>query len=150
MRFGNDTANRFVVDTSHLDREQQIGVCRTALEHVASAARQFQCDVPWDRQDGWPSEVREAAAELVEVHYGYQLSGWIRDFPPAKWQAFVTYAPFCYDSDVWSEDMGFLAGVHDEGSSLVVRIVAGQVWDFQKSVAGATVVPLAMWRRRAE
>jgi hypothetical protein len=92
--FRNRRADWHVVDTSGLDSELRIAVCRAALELVAPEVDRFQCDVPWDRKHDWPADVREAAALLVPVHSGYQLSGWVRDFSEEGWRAFVTFAPY--------------------------------------------------------
>lgn len=147
MWFRNRKRDQHVVDTSGLDREQQIAACRAALELVGPEVDRFQCDVPWDREADWPADVREAAAALVPVDSGHRTSGWIRGFSEDVWRAFVTFAPYAYGADAWTKDMKFLAEVNDEGTSLTVRVLPERLRDFEQEVHGARVVPLNDWRR---
>lgn len=147
MWFRSRKLDRHVVDTSGLDREQQIAACTAALLLVAPDVDRFQTDVPWDRAGDWPADVREAAAALVSVHSGYQTSGLIRDFSGDTWRAFVSFAPYAYGSDAWTKDMKLLAEVDDEGTSLTVRVLPEQLPEFQDLVHGARVVPLREWHR---
>lgn len=138
---------QWVVDVDRLGRDQQVATCRSVLELVVSEASRFQCDVPWDRCEDWPEDVQEAATELVPVHSGYQVTGWVDEFSQSAWRAFVTFAPYAYDSDVWTSHGKFLAEVNDEGSSLTVHLRPEQAHAFAQSNRGAAVVPLRTWQQ---
>ena len=150
MWFRSRTADQYVLDTSRLDRNLEIAVCRATLELIAPDVDRFQCDVPWDHASDWPPEVRQAAAQLVPGNSGYLTSGWIQDFSPIVWQAFVTFAPYAYSSDAWTAEMKFLGEVNDEGTSIAVRVLPEQLQRFEQSVHGAQVVSLREWRKRPQ
>jgi hypothetical protein len=146
-------ANRFddqyVVDTRHLSRDDQIAVCRAVLRLVAPVVVRFQCDVPWSQELDWPPEVRHAAALLAPRGSNYETSGWIDDVTQARWEAYVTFAPYAYSSDAWGPGMRSLADVNDVGTSLVVRVPPDQVHQLKRSVHGADVVPLRQLRAQS-
>jgi hypothetical protein len=148
VKFRSGSADRYVVDTSSLDRDEQIAACRSALELVGADAGQFQCDVPWGQRAKWPDEVGDAAVHLVPVRSGYQTSGWISDFNLETWQAFVMFAPYAYSADVWTTTGAFLAEVNDEGTSVTVRVLPEQLKAFEQSAHGANIVALNDWQAR--
>lgn len=154
MWFRNRNIDQYVVDTSHLRRELEIAACRAALRLVAPDVYRFQCDVPWGNRDSWPDDVIAAATILAPLPENatpkqtYQDTGWITNFPETVWQAFVTFAPYAFSSDAWTDDMKPVVDINDEGTSLVVRVLPGQVRQFEQAVPEADVIPLIEWRRR--
>lgn len=133
----------YVVETEHLSRELQVGACRAALHFVGARAERLQTDVPWARAGLWPADVVEAASRLAPRDPEYATSGWITSIDDRLWQAYVTFAPFAFSTDVWTADMELLGHVDDEATSIVVRIPVSIREELRRSVAPARVVPLA-------
>lgn len=142
------------IDTSLLKVDQQVDACRHVVRLVRPFVERFQCDVPWDNRHRWPHDVVEAAAVLaplpanVSSKKTYRLTGWVRDFDEATWAAFVTFAPYSFAADAWTEDMKILASISDEGDRLSVRLSPDLLSDLTSSVPEAAVVPSAEWTRQ--
>lgn len=148
MWFRKRNVDQYVIDTSCLDRDDEVAACRAALDLIAPDVARFQCDVLWDNSAQWPDDVVRAATALVPHELQYEATGWVTDFPDSVWHSFVTFAPYALSADAWTAEMKSLAEVEDEGTSLVVRILPDQIVRFEESTLGAEIVPLKLWRKR--
>lgn len=124
----------FGIETTGLGRDTELAVTRAVLEHFAEQVWRFECDIPWTQVDGWPHEVREAAAILASHSQhkrskdeGYAQTG-ILDLESGVWEAFVAFAPFAYDATVWLQSGGDI-GISDEAVGGPVVIVSDEEID---------------------
>ena len=60
----------------------------------------------------------------------------------------MTFAPYSFAADAWTEDMKILASISDEGDRLSVRLSPDLLSDLTSSVPEAAVVPSAEWTRQ--
>lgn len=144
---------QYVIDDDGWDNQTRVTSVRLALELIAPAVVNAECDIPWHNWEEWPTEVRQSA-ELLRDRFvpasragqGYLQTG-VNQVDSQTRIAFTTFAPFAYDSTFWGRE-GVLASVNDEGTSCVVALTDEDADRLRLSVDPARVVPLSEWRER--
>ncbi len=115
------------------DAEADHAVLRAVLSVLRPWAEQLQTDLPLAARGDWPAKVADAADHLLAVSRrqrgdsaDYATTGWLPAEDDAIWQAYVTFAPYALDSDVFSEQVRGFIEVNDDATSVALRLDAEQ------------------------
>jgi len=81
---------------------------------------------------GWPADVVRAAAYLRDASRkrprdpAYGQTGVLTNDDPARWTAFVTFAPWALDASVWTMKHEHLVSLTDEAESMALELTSDQ------------------------
>lgn len=143
----------YVLDDAGWDDAYRRVAARGALTFVRDVVTTAETDIPWHQRHRWPAEV-QSAAEFLRDRFvadsqrtdGYLQTGVQAVTDLATCEAFLTFAPFAYDSTFWA-DGSEVASVNDEGY-LVVALTDSERAELEDALGQGRVVTLAAWRDR--
>jgi hypothetical protein len=125
-----DARTLYLLDTDGWSDQQCRDACRVALAAVSADADRYECDIPFSPE--WPADVVRAASYLRDASRkrprdpAYVQTGVLTNDDPARWTAFVTFAPWALDASVWTKKHEHLVSLTDEAESMALELTSDQ------------------------
>lgn len=146
--------HEYVLADDGWDAETRLAAARQALALIRDAITTAETDIPWHQRDRWPADV-VSAAELLRDRFvppekqvdDYAQTEQQRTIDEETLDAFLTFAPFAYDSTFWA-DAREVAGLSDEGTSLVIALTDEERRQLADALGADRVISLREWRDR--
>jgi hypothetical protein len=125
-----DARTLYLLNTDGWSDQQRRDACRAVLAVVAGDADRYECDIPFSPV--WPADVVRAASALRDASRqrprdpAYVQTGVLANDDPARWTAFVTFAPWALDASVWTQKHEHLVSLADEAESMALELTSDQ------------------------
>lgn len=146
--------HEYVIVDDGWDAETRLVAARQALALIRAAITTAETDIPWRQRGRWPADAVSAAEWLrdrfvpPEKHSDdYLQTGPQPTTDEQTLDAFLTFAPFAYDSTFW-QDVDEVASLSDEGTSIVIALTEEERRQLADALGAGRVVSLPEWRDR--